>query len=154
MNILHLPSEYLASKADGIDISPANIGRLSLAGLLDLKGVFQDGSFLGPTPLILVDGRPAKPDEEVDDYKRRFYYGPSSRLEVDSPNPPVELVSNNWAFCVDIPYNPFQKPSSYLGHGIYPHEAVAKIFRQPLPYQQEVFAEAVMLWTRELNNKA
>ncbi len=152
MNILKLPQEYISGRDGNIALTAAELGRLTISGLLDLGTVRQNGQYRSPTPLLLIDGECAREDQDIEDGVRRFFYGPKT-VHVpgeDPANPPVELSHTEWAFQVDLPADPKRQPSSYLGHGIYPDEAIATIFNTPLPYDQAIFERAASTWLREL----
>lgn len=150
-DILRLPQEYITGRDGNIALTSSDLGRLSIAGLLDLGAVWQNADFPWPAPLLLLDGEPTQEDQATKDGKRRFFYGPRNVHSGEDPaNPPVELSNTEWAFHVNIPDDPQKAPSSYLGHGIYPDGAIAIIFSEPLPYRQEVFEEAARTWLQEL----
>lgn len=152
MNILKLPQEYISGRDGNVALTGSELGRLTIAGLLDLGTVWQDAGFRSPTPLLLIDGKSALEDEDLEDGVRRFFYGPRiNHVPGEDPaNPPVELSHTEWAFQVDVPSNPDIQPSSYLGHGIYPDEAIAILFDPPLPYEQTVFNRATHSWLKKL----
>lgn len=146
-DILKLPQEYVDGHKSSLVIASSELGRLSIAGLLDVYIIWQNGDSTWPTPLLLVDGKPAAEDQTTNEGTRRFFYGPlndwSAKVNTD---PPVVLNGTDWAFGVDIPDDPSRKPSSYLGNGVYPSNAEAKLFEEPIPYDQVAFEAAANVW--------
>lgn len=136
-----LPNQYGGERI----VTRQDLGRLTIAGCLDLSTWCSNGQWRWPTPLILLDGEEAAPRMQIHEAVRRHFYGPMLDRRVGV----WTLNSTEWAFGVDIPSDG-TRPSSYLGHGIDPSNAAADIFNEPIPYDQEAFDDKASQFFRDL----
>jgi hypothetical protein len=115
-------------------ITNRELGRLTIAGCLDLATLCSNGEWRWPTPLLLLDGMEAGKRRSLQESSRRLYYGPTVREGV------WQLAGGELALMVDFPNDKTIEPSANLGYGLSPDDHVtAYMFVDPIAYDQEDF---------------
>lgn len=130
--------------------------RLAIAALVDIPMRQQDPDgklqWVYPIPALYLDGKPPYPTEDIEDLgiTRHYFFSPRA---INTKNGLAYILIPNDAYGGSLDTKcgvTHGLASTYIGSACDPSDADGKIFEKPLPYDQDVYDQAVEVWRKEI----
>ncbi len=145
-NIFQLPNEFVVEPRHEYQrraiISAGEIGRLTIAGYVEALLSAPSNHGFGD-PLILVDGEYGSEPHEVDNGLLLTFYGAMYQRQGRDYTQGFSLRTGQWEHMVHVPADGSRRPWVYYGNAVWPPDADAVLFDQPIAYDQDAFELAV-----------